>query len=480
MTHAVKHSLAEHPDDKGINVCLISTYELGRQPFGLASPAAWLRSSKYSVTCLDLAVQPLQEPAVVAADLIAFYVPMHTATCIAVALVPQIHRLNPGAHICFYGLYAPLNEKYLQSIGVHTVLGGEYEQPLLALVKRLEQDKVTPSPVGKVQVKSVTSLSRQQFLTPDRSTLPSLAKYARLIVASGDERIAGYTEATRGCKHLCRHCPIVPVYQGRFRIVQQDVVLSDIAEQVEAGARHISFGDPDFFNAPGHSLSLLEKLHQHFPDVTYDVTIKISHLVKHLAYLEFLQDTGCMFVTSALESFDDCVLRIFDKRHTKADIIKVLTSFRAIGLTLVPTFVAFTPWTTLSGYCNFLRNILDLGLIGSVAPVQYAIRLLIPAGSKLLELDSTRRLVSDFDDEALCYPWVHPDPRMDRLQVDVMAVVKDSQRRGDTREYVFARIWETTQAAHAEDINDQFEQPNTLSDVPTPVTIPYMTEPWFC
>ena len=47
-----------------VNIVLISTYELGRQPFGLASPAAWLRKRGHSVVALDLARQSLDESAI--------------------------------------------------------------------------------------------------------------------------------------------------------------------------------------------------------------------------------------------------------------------------------------------------------------------------------------------------------------------------------------------------------------------------------
>jgi len=116
---------------------LISTYELGRQPFGLASPAAWLRQAGARVTCLDLAVERLDEEAIRAAGLVAFYLPMHTATRIATRVVERVNTLNPNVHLCFYGLYASMNEALLRSLGADTVLGGEFEEGLLSLVKRL-------------------------------------------------------------------------------------------------------------------------------------------------------------------------------------------------------------------------------------------------------------------------------------------------------------------------------------------------------
>src|SRR5487761_288323 len=119
-----------------MKIALISTYELGRQPFGLASPAAWLRASGAEVVCVDLSREPIREQAIRDADLIAFYVPMHTATRLAVQLLGTIRAVNPSAHICFYGLYAPVNEAWLRRLGVQAILGGEFEQGLENLAKR--------------------------------------------------------------------------------------------------------------------------------------------------------------------------------------------------------------------------------------------------------------------------------------------------------------------------------------------------------
>src|SRR5262249_10310148 len=146
------------------------------------------------------------------ADLIALFLPMHTATRIFVRIMEAIRAANPAAHLCAYGLYAPLNADLLHKAGVQTVIGGEFEQPLADLARKLTVPAET------------ISLARQHFRVPDRTGLPPLGGYAQLMTSSGTRRV-GYTEASRGCKHLCRHCPVVPVYRGAFRIVQQDVVI---------------------------------------------------------------------------------------------------------------------------------------------------------------------------------------------------------------------------------------------------------------
>jgi hypothetical protein len=458
-----------------LDVLLLSTYDLGHQPFGLASPAAWLRAMGARVTCRDLAVEELREPEVKTADLVALHVPMHTASRLAVPVARRVLALNPRAHICFYGLYAPVNEHFFRSLGAQTILGGEFEQGLASLYRRLVSKPGPPAPQGQpeTQAEPVISLARQQFRKPDRRGLPGLGHYASLS-SGGERRTAGYTEATRGCKHLCRHCPIVPVYGGRFRVIPRDVVLADIRQQVEAGASHITFGDPDFFNAPGHALPLITALHQEFPELSYDVTIKIEHLVKLARHLPMLKETGCAFVTSAVEAVDDMILRRLDKRHTRADLESVTRSFRAARLTLAPTLVAFTPWTTVHGYAELLDTILELGLVEAVAPVQYAIRLLIPAGSRLLELGEIRDLVLEFDRAALVYPWRHPEPAVDELQREVMALVAGA---ADDRAQTFMRIRELAYARAGRIALAPATGPGAVS---SGTDVPRMSEPWYC
>ena len=442
------------------HVVLIATYEMGRQPFGLASPAAWLRRGGTEVSCMDLSREPLREAVVEQADWIAIHIPMHTATRLAARLVPRLKRLNSRAKLCFYGLYAPVNEKYLRTLGADAILGGEFENGLAAWVG-------TDGLAGRDA--PVVSLARQKFITPDREGLPALADYAKLKLPDGGRRVTGYTEASRGCKHVCRHCPIVPVYNGAFRVVQPEVVLEDIRCQVANGARHLTFGDPDFFNGPTHAMRIVEDLHREHPGLTYDVTIKVEHLLRHSDGLAALRKTGCLFVTTAVESFDDQVLSLLDKGHTRQDVLQVVELFRQASLTLSPTFVPFTPWTTLESYQEFLWLLVELGLIEHVAPIQLAIRLLIPPGSRLLEVAEVRNLVAEFDPQGLYYPWRHEDPRVEQLCEKVRRLVNAGERRHATRSEIFAQVW-----------NAAYGKPLTPRVMPSRATIPYLEEPWYC
>ncbi len=457
-----------------MNILLIATYEQGHQPFGLASPAACLRAGGARVACLDISRDPLNEQAIAEAALIAIHIPMHTATRLAIELIAPIRAMNPRAHLCFYGLYAPVNESYLRKQGVQTILGGEFEAGLLSLADRLASNTDNHA---DPQREPLISLARQNFQIPDRQDLPPLDRYASLRLPDGTSRTAGYTESSRGCKHLCRHCPIVPVYNGAFRIVAKEIVLEDIRRQIKSGAQHITFGDPDFFNGVGHAIPLIESLHQEFPQLTYDATIKIEHLRKHENQIAKLRDTGCLFVTSAVESIDDAVLEKLAKNHTRQDFELVLKKFRDENLALQPTFVPFSPWTTVDSYNDLVDFLGANDLIENVAPIQLAIRLLIPAGSRLFDLPDIQNLAGPFDEKALIHPWQHPDPRVDKLCEQIQQIVHTGEKLNRTRHQIFVRIQEAARRAAG---RDQLTKSDALPLLSARATIPYLTEPWYC
>ena len=454
---------------KVVRVVLIATYEMGRQPFGLASPAALLRADGFDVQMVDLARQSLPPEALAEAGLVALYLPMHTATRLALRILPRIRALVPQAHLCGYGLYAPLNREHLQRSGVHTLIGGEFEGELLELARRLRRGESIRASAGEVSV----PLDRIPFLPPERTGLPDLSSYAALEWPDGHTRVAGYTEASRGCKHTCRHCPIVPVYQGKFRVVPREVVLADIRQQVTAGARHITFGDPDFLNGPGHALAILEAMHAEFPQLSCDVTIKVEHLLQHRRLLPRLRQAGCVLITSAIESLDDHVLGILDKRHNRADVRLALDLTEQEGLALNPTFVSFTPWTTRASYLDLCRTLAAWGLSQRVAPIQMGIRLLLPQRSLLLEQPDAAAWLREFDEEALSYRWEHPDPAMDGFCDQVQQWIAAAIRERHPRAAIFRQIW--AGAAELAGVSGE-----CLEAAPDRNTIPWMNEPWFC
>jgi radical SAM superfamily enzyme YgiQ (UPF0313 family) len=463
-------------------ILLISCYELGHQPVGIAQPIGCLEQAGYAPAALDIAVEEFDAERVMRARFVGISVPMHTALRLGVRVAESIRRTNPDCHICFYGLYASINADYLLSHLADSVIGGEYETPLVNLIESLAQgqDDLVLDGVsrrGRIVGPSLKRIS-VPFAVSSRNNLPPLTRYARL-ERNGKEHVVGYVEASRGCLHMCRHCPIVPVYDGRFFLVPEPVVLQDIRQQVAAGAAHMTFGDPDFLNGPGHSLSIVRAMHTEFPHVTFDFTAKIEHLLKRRAIFPELSAMGCLFVISAVESFSDLVLAHLNKGHTHADVVEALSMVRSSGITLRPSLVAFTPWTTLDDYADMFGIVEANELIYAIDPVQYAIRLLVPPGSALLgrpdEPEAMETFIGPLDQAGFQYHWTHPDPRMDELHQEISTAVEEAAKSGEDPGDTFDRL----RAIAYRKAGREFPLPRSSSQRPVHCP-PRMTEPWFC
>jgi radical SAM superfamily enzyme YgiQ (UPF0313 family) len=460
---------------------LIATYELGHQPLSLASPLAELRHAGYAPTAIDTAVESLPDAAIQRARVVAIAVPMHTALRLGVRVAQRVRALNPTAYIVCYGLYAWLNADYLLRESADAVIGGDYEAPLVALVRAVEERRSGPVAGVRTREHVASPLLRQPpRLVPDRRGLPPLDRYAQL--RHGETlALAGYVEATRGCLHTCLHCPITPLYGGRFVAVARETVLADIRQQVRAGARHITFGDPDFLNGPTHSLRIVRALHDEFPDVTFDATIKIEHILKYRGLFPELRALGCAFVVSAVESLSDTVLLRLRKGHTRADVGAALDVLGAADIPLRPSLVAFTPWTTLDDYLDVLDYVAARQLVEQVDPVQYTIRLLVPPGSALLGEADTVRWLGPLDEAAFTYRWEHPDPRMDALYGAVSAAVEAGQQAGKSHQALFRRLRSLALAAAGREESaaaraTAWLEPALAGQRP----LPHLTESWFC
>jgi radical SAM superfamily enzyme YgiQ (UPF0313 family) len=373
-------------------------------------------------------------------------------------------------------LYASLNAEYLLAHGIDSVIGGEYEAPLVALINALDAGVDGPVPgVGRLGRMARPFLQRLEFRVPSRSQLPPLQRYAQL-ERDGFRSRVGYVEASRGCKHHCLHCPIPPVYGGRFFAVPAEIVLEDIRHLVQSGAEHMTFGDPDFLNGPTHALRVTRAMHAEFPTLTVDCTTKIEHILKYRELFPQFVQLGCLFVVSAVESFSDTVLANLDKGHTRAQVFEALAIMRQAGIALRPSLVSFTPWTTLADYLDTLDIVEREGLIDHVDAVQFAIRLLIPPGSLLLERAAVRPFLGSLDQAAFTYRWTHPDPRMDGLHQAVTQVVERAAKADDdpllTFEQIRALAYAASDAGTAE---RELRYVASARNRP-----PRLTEPWFC
>ena len=458
------------------DILLISCYELGHQPFHLASLQSMLRNAGYFPMSVDTAVETLTDESVKKARFIGISVPMHTALRLGQQLAKRVRLLNPSVHICFYGLYASLNADYLLHDCADSTIGGEYETPMLNLIASIESNEGS-SIQGVSTRKQISNpwIQRTSFVVPERNHLPAPDRYTHFEF-NGEQVVAGYTETTRGCKHTCLHCPITPIYKGRFFAIPADIVLADIRVQAEQGVRHITFGDPDFFNGPTHALRIAQALHNEFPYMTFDATIKVEHLLKHRDLLPKFRDLGCAFIVSAVESINDDVLLHLDKGHTSAQVTETFDLMDKVGIPLRPSLMPFSPWETLVSYISLLNFFEEHKLIEHVDPVHFSIRLLIPPGSGLLDTLDEKLWLGELDAAAYTYRWTHPDPRMDTLYQEVSTLVEKAQIVHADHIETFFHIKALAFEANKQEMCVSC----AMRDYGTGKILPHLTESWFC
>lgn len=455
-------------------ILLVSCYELGHEPLGLTVPAGVLSRAGFDARLLDLAVEPIDEGLIARASLVAISTPMHTALRLGTHAASVVRRVNPRAHICFFGLYAGLNAAHLAPRFADSCLGAEFEAPLLDLARRVSDARRDGSPPVRGVAPSLSppsnarSPGRELDLTPLRDGLSHRERYVKLVDQDAHREV-GYVATTRGCKHLCRHCPLPPAYAGAFYALPVTRILDDIATVVARGARHVTFADADFLNGPTHALRVAREMALRFPGLTFDYTAKIEHLIRHGDAVDELHGLGNLFVVSAVESFNDHVLAALDKGHTRHDAIGVVRRLRERGLVLRPTFVPFTPWETRASYAELLAIVDGEGLVEHIDAVQYSIRLLVPEGSLLLGEEAMQMHLGGFNAETFSYAWRHPDESMDALQRAVAGIAACAAEANDEPDEVFERVRDAVQPGRAPRVRTRRAG-----------RVPRLTENWFC
>lgn len=442
-----------------MHVLLISTYELGHQPLHVAAPAAELIAQGWDVSALDLAVDPWDARVLEGVDAVALSVPMHTAMRLAIETAGRIKDLRPDMPVAFYGLYAGVGRDRTLGVVADRLICGEYEDALVEWVASLGGS----APGEGVSV----DIGRRKFRVPARHVLPPIERYAHLATPTGHKQV-GYVEASHGCRHRCTHCPIPAVYDGRYRITGEATVIADIAQLAEAGAGHVTFGDPDFLNAPAYAVEVVEAAHERFPELSFDITVKVEHILAQRHLWARLAAAGVIFVVSAIESLDAAILERMDKNHTADDAEEAVGIVRSAGVELHPTWLPFTPWSTVAGVADIASFVWRHDLASVTDPVQLSIRLLIPDGSLMLSVPDLAPHLTGFDATALGHTWKAADPALDALQVELAALAE----AGGADDPVATLRAMTTTIADAAGIEIPM-QPDVRQ-------LPRLSEPWFC
>jgi radical SAM superfamily enzyme YgiQ (UPF0313 family) len=399
-------------------IVLAAVYDGGVQPISIGSAASHLIDAGFAPVCIDTTVEPQRFGELVAnATVLAISVPLFQAVAPAAEYATRCRALNPKCTIVMFGQHANIHRERLLSRYCDYVIRGDYEAGLVALVRGADATDLASLGVCARGCSAPVYIHRRPLLPPARSMLPPLSCYRYpelefLWTRDAPVPLVGNVETARGCHHACSYCSVFAATGRKVALLAQDMIIEDIRQVVQMGAKHIWFTDAEFFNGRHHGLFVIQRMKREFPDLTFDITTRADHILECKDQIRELRDLGCLFVTSALEFPSQVFLDAVDKELRLDQIESAVAYCQQIGLTLNPTFIPFNPWV---GYeeLNAFRNWLERQrLLEAVNPLQYETRLYLYKGSPLLNHPDVRKL--KLTEREFEYEWEHPDTRVEQ------------------------------------------------------------------
>ena len=394
-----------------MKILLLSFYDLGKQPKIISELYEKLDNGSNQIDIVDYSIEE-KDLTLDNYDVLGIYASMHTASVLAEQYLRD--RKLPNKLFVF-GLYANVfSEMFSDFQSIHSFDSDELESLL--------QVQLNPNYSFKHTV-------------PDRTILPSITDYSHIVDGSNN-LIAGSVETTYGCKHECTHCPVPIEFKGIFKTFGTEKIITDVTNQVEEGAKHISFNDPDFFNGPKHALKILQLLNEKHPSITYDSTIKVEHILKYPDYFQELKNLNMLFVISAFETTNDHVLNILQKNHSSNDLNKAVELSLENNIDIRPTWMPFSPWTEQNDLISIIKLIENYKLRETVDPIQLTIKLLIPKNSLILKRPEMEEYLLNYDPASFSYAWKYKFPTIDNIQNELFTYVLQHESENEYTQYL--------------------------------------------
>ena len=428
-----------------MKILLLSFYDLGKQPKIISELNGKLLNGVNTIDIIDYSIED-KDIELENYDVLGIYASMHTASVLA---EEYLRDKQLPSKLFVFGLYANVfSEMFVDFKTINSFDNDELDNFLgIELNKNYSY----------------------KHSVPDRTLLPSITEYSHIVDGSNN-LVAGSVETTYGCKHECTHCPVPIQFKGSFKTFGIDKIIKDVENQIEAGAQHISINDPDFFNGPNHALKILEKLNIQFPEITYDSTIKVQHILKYQEYFKRLKDLNMLFVISAFETTNDKVLNILQKNHTSDDLRTAVELSLENNIDIRPTWMPFSPWTEKSDLVNIIKLIENYKLRETVDPIQLTIKLLIPKNSLILQSGEIKQYLESYDPSSFSYSWKYENSVIDEIQNSLFNYVLENESVDEYTQYLgLVKI-----------IESYTDNPLLVhSDYPMK-NVPKLSETWFC
>ena len=419
-------------------VALISTFEGGFQPVSLATSAGILKENHIDFTVLDTYVDGFDPDKFHTQEFVGISVPLFDSLMSGISAARKIRAVNKKAHICFFGQYAMLNMKRLVPDEADSCIYGEWEEQLPALINFLGDSGINGSDPLPDNLKSVYICGRsapakgyfpvrRKNIRILRDNLPPLHKYPQQQIDKlvGRKTVSGATEIVRGCHHKCLYCSVYAAYDGRSIPFKSDHVFEDVKNLVNFGMNHLTFLDADFFSLGKYGGSILKNLNKLYPDLTFDFTTRVDHILENAEFFKELANCNLSFVTTALEFPGEQVLNAVGKNISIDQIETAIRLLRSLNIEINPTFIMFNPWMKMSDVIHFKKFVDRNNLEKTIDPIQYETRLHLYKSSPLLKSPALKGI--ELEEKEFHYEWKHPDPAVDELYKKSVKPVKEGE-----------------------------------------------------
>ncbi len=281
--------------------------------------------------------------------------------------VNAIKKAYPTSTILLGGVFATLCAKEIISCysQVNYILTGEAETSIISFLDALAGKTSLKSVKGLVYRSTNGSIIRnppaQVVSNLDNLPLPAQDDI-KFIYNRNNNKIR--LSSVRGCYGKCSFCSInafnklICYSAPRMRSATNTVDEIDYLAKTY-GIKKYVFVDPNFMasgrRGKQRAVDLGNELVSRKLDVSFKIDIRANDV--EFTLMSHLKKAGLYGVEVGIESFDDNILKIFNKKTTSHQNIKAINILCKLGLSITISYIFYTPWTTIESVRKTLPTI---------------------------------------------------------------------------------------------------------------------------
>jgi anaerobic magnesium-protoporphyrin IX monomethyl ester cyclase len=351
-------------------------------PLGISYLASSLLNAGHEVRLLDCTFMNKSDALEKALEAGAEVVGIYSMVTMLDDCLWLARQLRASARLLMVGGPLPTCDPYAFLGDFDVVVRGEGEQTVLEILQAdaTGGDFSTIPGINLRRIINTNGKQQEQTIsTPDRpfnKDLDSLTFPARHLLPNQSyiefgRKKYGYAittvMSTRGCPYECEFCSNV-IFGGSYRERSAKNVVDEIEQALATGYDRISFADDVFTLHQKRVLEICAEIKQRGLHFYWECLARVDS-VDDATYAEMYQ-AGCRRVYFGIESGDDTILKLMNKKITAAEARHAVIAAHQAGLQVGAFFILFYPGETNQTVLNTLHyaSSLPLDYLGLTMP----------------------------------------------------------------------------------------------------------------